>query len=202
MMSTWHNTQSNFTGDWTLNLAPSFTVAPGTGDEMIVTPHHVRGLLDGVAHAAIFDASHGKIFIVFELRSAGVASGNKLLGFASPAENHVELTAEGPAGNESNWATDLDAFDGTWAFSPASKIVIRGGHVQCIGVAGIKDGVYQAVYENAMLVITFALANKGYVGDDPSGHKLIDFIFPHPQVVFDVPTESERYEETGSGGGF
>lgn len=205
-MSTWSNTRTNYLHTWNLVGAPSLSVVAGSAaEDVVVTPQHARGLVDGEDYNGSLPSGESEIGIVFRLSAAGLVGGKKQLAFASAVQGAQTVSYQGAPGTSSQWGSSLSDFAGAWALAGGGDITIENGaQVQCSGVPGLADLVFQGTFDAAAkeIRITFGLANNGYTGGDSNQPREVLFLFPEVlHTSTGTPTEGERYEEAGSGGG-
>ena len=206
-MSSWSNTRENFAQTWDLEITPRLEITLGAAPNgLLVTARGARGLIDNETYAGDLDTSSGSISLSFTLAASGLSGGKKQLSFTSPVDGSSPTTATGPSGVDSAWGSSVADFEGTWSFAGGGEISIQNGdQIQCSGVDGLADLLFQGEFDSAnkKITISFQVSNDGYKGDDSQNPK--EVLFQFPEVMHaggsGTPTEGERFEEVESGGG-
>ena len=207
MSNDWPNTHENFIHTWNLVSAPSLVVTQSDDNSFLdVTANSVPGLLNNALYQGSFIESLGRIYLPFLLTAVNLENGQKKLAYQSALKGASTIDATSPAasGTPGTWGNDPDNFLGVWTLDGGGKITIGNHtHVQMDSVPGIKNGLYQGIFEAdpGEIGVLFTISNNGYDSSDQK--KEVSFQFPAAQIApFDVPTEDENFEEADAGSGY
>lgn len=204
----WGSSSANFVNDWNLENPGGFSISTTVQSGVLdVEVTDARGLKNQT-YQAVFDGANALLEITFVLKADGLDGTQKKLSYEQPVDGVAAQTALSPASgrNTAGWGGDIEDFEGTWDFSSGGELIImNGAQVQATGVDGLKNAVYQGVFDSAAkeIKITFTLADNGYVGGNSANPK--EMLFSYPEILLGgggivIPSEGELFEAESGGG--
>ncbi len=202
----WASSSADFIDTWNLENPGGFVISAGSQSGVLdVDVTNARGLKNQT-YEGVYDGTNTQIKITFALQADGLDGGQRKLSYVQPVDGEAAQTASSPASGRhtAGWGSDLQDFEGTWDFSNGGELIImNGSQVQATGVDGLKDGVFQGVFDSTAkeITITFFLADNGYVGGNTANPK--EILFTYPEIFLtegqSIPSEGELFEAEGGG---
>ncbi|MCG8460843.1 MAG: hypothetical protein MI919_31550 [Holophagales bacterium] len=199
----WATSASDFVHSWRVEHPAEVRITQnGATGQLSVTTEGLRGFHDDT-YLAGYDSRGPSVQVVFPIAAHGIVNGEKQVLYTSAAAGASPvLSTSGPKAEPgpTSWGLTAEDFDGTFHLPGGGQLQVQGGRwVETVGVPGLTDGVYQAIFDltDQELRIVFAFRDDGYVDGLPNRPKLLLFSYPELQLsnMEEIPTEGERFEE-------